>query len=80
MCSDDLECNLVEDISSYIIHQCTVAAMAPPYAVAADVPQDVLEKEKKFLTEQALESGKPLNSRICLLTRMLTTIWIVSSF
>ena len=51
---------LVEDINSYIIHPCTVAAMAPPYAVAADDPQDVLEKEKKFLTEQALESGKPL--------------------
>lgn len=38
----------------------TVAAMSPPYAVPEDVPQDVLEKEKNFLTEQAMESGKPL--------------------
>ena len=36
-----------------------VAAMNPPYATADDVPADVLEKEKKILTEQALESGKP---------------------
>ena len=36
-----------------------VAAMNPPYAVVEDVPGDVVEKEKKFLTEQALESGKP---------------------
>jgi translation elongation factor EF-Ts len=41
--------------------------MAPPYAVPDDVPQDVLEKEKKFLTEQALESGKPLEiaEKVC---------------
>lgn len=36
-----------------------VAALNPPYAKPDDVPQDVLEKEKKFLSEQALESGKP---------------------
>ena len=36
-----------------------VAAMNPPYARPEDVPGDVLEKEKKFLSEQALESGKP---------------------
>lgn len=36
-----------------------IAAMNPPYAVPEDVPEDVLEKEKKVLTEQALESGKP---------------------
>ena len=36
-----------------------VAAMNPPYAVPEDVPQEELEKERKFLTEQALESGKP---------------------
>ena len=36
-----------------------VAAMNPPFATPDDVPQDVLEKEKKFLSEQALESGKP---------------------
>lgn len=36
-----------------------VAAMNPPFAVAEEVPQDVLEKEKKVLSDQALESGKP---------------------
>jgi elongation factor Ts len=36
-----------------------VAAMNPPYATADEVPQDVLEKEKKLLSDQALESGKP---------------------
>jgi elongation factor Ts len=36
-----------------------VAAMNPPYATAAEVPQEVLEKEKQILAAQALESGKP---------------------
>ena len=36
-----------------------VAAMNPPFATPEDVPQDVLEKEKNYLSEQALESGKP---------------------
>lgn len=36
-----------------------VAAMNPPFANPEDVPGDVLEKEKKLLSEQALESGKP---------------------
>eukprot|EP00537_Pseudo-nitzschia_pungens_P011218 CAMPEP_0172390984 /NCGR_PEP_ID=MMETSP1061-20121228/7508_1 /TAXON_ID=37318 /ORGANISM="Pseudo-nitzschia pungens, Strain cf. pungens" /LENGTH=490 /DNA_ID=CAMNT_0013121501 /DNA_START=51 /DNA_END=1523 /DNA_ORIENTATION=+ len=36
-----------------------VAAMNPPFATAEDVPQDVLDNEKRILTEQALESGKP---------------------
>eukprot|EP00534_Pseudo-nitzschia_fraudulenta_P013144 CAMPEP_0201218706 /NCGR_PEP_ID=MMETSP0851-20130426/190710_1 /ASSEMBLY_ACC=CAM_ASM_000631 /TAXON_ID=183588 /ORGANISM="Pseudo-nitzschia fraudulenta, Strain WWA7" /LENGTH=491 /DNA_ID=CAMNT_0047508391 /DNA_START=205 /DNA_END=1680 /DNA_ORIENTATION=+ len=36
-----------------------VAAMNPPFATADDVPQDVLENEKRILTEQALDSGKP---------------------
>ena len=36
-----------------------VAAMNPPYATPDQVPADVLEKEKRVLTEQALESGKP---------------------
>mmetsp|Transcript_12784 Transcript_12784/g.28093 ORF Transcript_12784/g.28093 Transcript_12784/m.28093 type:complete len:260 (-) Transcript_12784:74-853(-) len=36
-----------------------VAAMNPPYATPEDVPGDVVEKEKKILSEQALESGKP---------------------
>lgn len=36
-----------------------VAAMNPPFATADEVPQDVLEKERSFLSQQALESGKP---------------------
>jgi elongation factor Ts len=35
-----------------------IAAMNPPFATADDVPQEVLEKEKRILSEQALESGK----------------------
>lgn len=45
--------NLCTDVAMH------VAAMSPPYATVEDVPSDVVEKEKKFLTEQALESGKP---------------------
>jgi len=36
-----------------------VAAMNPPFATSDDVPADVLENEKRILTEQALDSGKP---------------------
>jgi elongation factor Ts len=36
-----------------------VAAMNPPYAVPEDVSAEVIAKERSFLTEQALESGKP---------------------
>jgi len=36
-----------------------VTAMNPPFATADDVPQDVLENEKRILTEQASDSGKP---------------------
>ncbi|VEU40884.1 unnamed protein product [Pseudo-nitzschia multistriata] len=36
-----------------------VAAMNPPFATADDVPQEVLDNEKRILTEQAIESGKP---------------------
>jgi len=36
-----------------------VAAMNPPFATADDVSQDILDNEKRILTEQALESGKP---------------------
>ena len=36
-----------------------VAAMRPPFATPDQVPQEVLEKEKAFLTQQALDSGKP---------------------
>mmetsp|Transcript_13018 Transcript_13018/g.24432 ORF Transcript_13018/g.24432 Transcript_13018/m.24432 type:complete len:834 (-) Transcript_13018:177-2678(-) len=36
-----------------------ITAMNPPYATADEVPAEVLEKEKKILSDQALESGKP---------------------
>ena len=36
-----------------------IAAMNPPFATPDQVPAEVLEKERKFLSEQALESGKP---------------------
>jgi elongation factor Ts len=36
-----------------------VAAMNPPFAVPEDVGPEVLEKERAFLSEQALNSGKP---------------------
>jgi len=36
-----------------------VAATNPPFATADDVPQEVLDNEKRILTEQALDSGKP---------------------
>jgi len=36
-----------------------VAAMNPQYIAAADVPADTLETERRILTEQAAESGKP---------------------
>lgn len=36
-----------------------VAALNPPYATTADVPADVVEKEREIYTAQAAESGKP---------------------
>ena len=36
-----------------------IAAMNPPFATPDQVPADVLDKERNFLKEQALESGKP---------------------
>jgi elongation factor Ts len=36
-----------------------VAAMNPAYATKDDVPAEDIEKERKFLTEQVAESGKP---------------------
>ena len=38
-----------------------VAALAPRYLDESEVPADVLEHEKKVLTEQALNEGKPAN-------------------
>mmetsp|Transcript_9948 Transcript_9948/g.14060 ORF Transcript_9948/g.14060 Transcript_9948/m.14060 type:complete len:324 (-) Transcript_9948:81-1052(-) len=36
-----------------------IAAMSPPYATADEVPQEELEKERRILTVQAADSGKP---------------------
>jgi elongation factor Ts len=44
---------LAEDVAMH------VAAMNPPFAVPGDVSQEVLDKERAFLTQQALDSGKP---------------------
>ena len=33
--------------------------MNPPFATADEVPAEVLDKERRILSEQALESGKP---------------------
>ena len=38
-----------------------IAALAPSYLDESEVPADVLEHEKKVLTEQALNEGKPAN-------------------
>ena len=38
-----------------------IAALAPRYLGESEVPADVLEHEKKVLTEQALNEGKPAN-------------------
>ena len=38
-----------------------IAALAPKYLDESEVPTDVLEHEKKVLTEQALNEGKPAN-------------------
>ena len=38
-----------------------IAALAPRYLDESEVPADVLEHEKKVLTEQALNAGKPAN-------------------
>ncbi len=38
-----------------------VAAMAPEYVSREEVPQEVVEKEKEILREQALKEGKPEN-------------------
>lgn len=37
------------------------AAMRPEYVKKDEVPEDVVEKEKKILTEEAIKEGKPAN-------------------
>jgi elongation factor Ts len=50
--SDDFQ-NFVKDISMQI------AAASPDWVSREEVPEDVLNKEKEILKEQALKSGKP---------------------
>jgi elongation factor Ts len=50
--TDDFK-ELVKDIAMHI------AAMGPQYAGRADVPGDVIEKERGIYSAQARESGKP---------------------
>ena len=45
--------NLARDVAMH------VAAMNPQYVSEADVPADTLENERRILTEQAQDSGKP---------------------
>lgn len=47
--------DFVKDISMHI------AAANPQYVSMEDVPADVVEKEKEFLTTQAMSEGKPEN-------------------
>ncbi|GAA2184556.1 translation elongation factor Ts [Brooklawnia cerclae] len=43
------------------VHQVTlqIASMRPDYVTPADVPAEVIEREKRIATEAALEEGKP---------------------
>ena len=50
---DDADVSAAENVAMHI------AAMNPPYATPDEVPQDVLDNEKRILSEQALDSGKP---------------------
>lgn len=52
----DLSQDVVRDVCMQI------AAMAPQYLDKSQVPQDVLDKEKKIYVEQLQESGKPANA------------------
>ena len=47
------DADLCQDVAMHI------AAMNPPYATPEEVPGDVLDNERRILSEQALESGKP---------------------
>ncbi|NNE07652.1 MAG: translation elongation factor Ts [Gemmatimonadetes bacterium] len=52
--TDDFQ-NMLKDISMHI-----AASDPSPIGVRReDIPEELIEKEKKFLTEQARESGKP---------------------
>ncbi len=45
--------NFVKDVAMHI------AAASPEWVSSADVPQEILDKEKEIYKEQALKSGKP---------------------
>ncbi len=44
---------LAQDLAMHI------AAMSPRYVSAEDVPEDVLDKERRFARKEALDAGKP---------------------
>jgi elongation factor Ts len=48
---------LLKDIGMHIV----ASVPAPKGVSAADIPAEIIEKERKFRTEQFLESGKPAN-------------------
>lgn len=49
--------NTSEEVAKDVAMQ--AAAMRPQYLLKEDVPADVVEAEKKFLTEEAIKEGKP---------------------
>ena len=50
---DDQVIRLVQDVAMQI------AAMRPEYVKVDDIPEEVLERERRILREQALQEGKP---------------------
>ena len=52
---------VVEEASEEVAKDVAIhaAAMRPQYVAESDVPEDVVEKEKAVLTEQAMNEGKP---------------------
>jgi elongation factor Ts len=52
--TDEFKC-LVHDLALHI------AFAAPEYVARADVPEDILQRERQAYREQALEEGKPEN-------------------
>lgn len=51
--------NTNEEVAKDVAMQ--AAAMRPQYLSKEDVPADVVEAEKKFLTEEAIKEGKPVD-------------------
>ena len=51
----DISTDMLKDLGMHIV----AAVPAPKGVSAKDVPSDIVEKERKFRIEQAMESGKP---------------------